>query len=200
MAKLTAPLMSLDARGQIGKTLVFIGWKGIKSVRQFVVPANPNSVAQQAQRLVISNCVKGWKLLDAVAKSAWNSWAPYEAKPMSGFNSMTKAGVTNIAADPLSPIVDTLSLTPGSTILTGEHTVLDLDDQSSVGSATDFSIIYGTDPRDLTTVSATDWNAGTSKYDITLTGLSNDVQYWGRIRMDSPILMLSGLFSFTPTA
>ena len=53
MAKLTGPLMSLDARGKIANALVFIGWKGIKTVRQWVVPANPKSIGQGDARLVL---------------------------------------------------------------------------------------------------------------------------------------------------
>jgi len=50
MAKVKGPLFSLDARGQIAKTLVYMGWKGIADVRKYVIPANPNTAAQQTQR------------------------------------------------------------------------------------------------------------------------------------------------------
>jgi len=50
MAKVKAPLMSFDARGQIAKSLVYLGWKGLKTVRQYVIPANPKSSDQQTQR------------------------------------------------------------------------------------------------------------------------------------------------------
>lgn len=53
MAKLTGPLFSLDARGKLGGALVYIGWKGIKTVRQFLVPANPKSSGQGDVRLVL---------------------------------------------------------------------------------------------------------------------------------------------------
>ena len=46
MAKLTGPLFSLDARGKLGSALVFIGWKGIKTVRQWLKPAKPQSAGQ----------------------------------------------------------------------------------------------------------------------------------------------------------
>lgn len=53
MAKLTGPLFSLDARGKLGSSLVFIGWKGIKTVRQWLKPANPQSADQGDVRLAI---------------------------------------------------------------------------------------------------------------------------------------------------
>ncbi len=53
MAKLTGPLFSLDARGKLGSSLVFIGWKGIKTVRQWLKPANPQSADQGNVRCII---------------------------------------------------------------------------------------------------------------------------------------------------
>ncbi len=50
MAKLKAPLMSLGASGALGKALVFFGWKGLDVVREYVVPSNPKTTAQNTQR------------------------------------------------------------------------------------------------------------------------------------------------------
>ena len=46
MAKLYGPLFSLDARGKLGKALVYSIWKGLNYVRKYVIPANPNTAAQ----------------------------------------------------------------------------------------------------------------------------------------------------------
>ena len=59
MAKLTGPLFSLDARGKLGSALVFIGWKGIKTVRQWLKPANPKSADQGDVRLVLGGLGRG---------------------------------------------------------------------------------------------------------------------------------------------
>lgn len=67
MAKLTGPLFSLDARGKLGKALVFIGWKGIKTVRQWLKPANPQSTAQQNIRTIFGGIGR------AVGKAQKNS-------------------------------------------------------------------------------------------------------------------------------
>ena len=53
MAKVTGPLMSMDARGAIGKAIVFMGWKGIKDARMWLKPANPQSTGQGNIRTVI---------------------------------------------------------------------------------------------------------------------------------------------------
>jgi len=53
MAKVTGPLMSIDARGKIGDAIVFSVWKGVNYVRQWLKPANPQSVAQGDQRIIL---------------------------------------------------------------------------------------------------------------------------------------------------
>jgi hypothetical protein len=50
MAKVTGPLMSLDASGAFGGTLVFGKWKGRPTVRQLVTPSNPNTAFQIISR------------------------------------------------------------------------------------------------------------------------------------------------------
>ncbi|MBA7566305.1 hypothetical protein ES708_07996 [subsurface metagenome] len=50
MAKLKAPLLSLGAAGQLGKTLVFFGWKGLNVVREYVIPAYSRTTPQAEQR------------------------------------------------------------------------------------------------------------------------------------------------------
>lgn len=53
MAKVTGPLMSMTASGKIGDAIVFAAWKGVAYVRQFVIPANPQSTSQGDQRIVV---------------------------------------------------------------------------------------------------------------------------------------------------
>lgn len=53
MAKVTGPLMSLSASGKIANTVVFAGWKGVQYARKYVIPANPESVAQGDQRIMM---------------------------------------------------------------------------------------------------------------------------------------------------
>lgn len=57
MAKLKAPLLSLGAAGAIGKSLVYFGWKGLDCAREYVVPANPKSDGQIAQRALMTAAV-----------------------------------------------------------------------------------------------------------------------------------------------
>ena len=50
MAKVSGPLMSMDARGAFAGALVFSNWKGRPVVRQLVTPGNPASAAQMTVR------------------------------------------------------------------------------------------------------------------------------------------------------
>jgi len=92
MAKLKGPLMSMDARGQLGKTLVFSGWKGIKDVRSFVIPANPKTVGQVTQREFMSEALIKWHspYLDVKDFSAYNLRASVLSAIMSGYNFFVK--------------------------------------------------------------------------------------------------------------
>lgn len=64
MAKLKGPLFSLGATSQLGKALVFFPWKGLNVVREYVVPANPNTLPQQYQRGYLRDAVA--KIHDAI--------------------------------------------------------------------------------------------------------------------------------------
>lgn len=50
MAKVTMPLLSAEARGKIADAIVFFPWKGLNVVRQWLIPANPQSVDQMTAR------------------------------------------------------------------------------------------------------------------------------------------------------
>ena len=50
MAKVSGPLMSMEASGAFGGALVFGKWKGRPTVRQLVTPSNPQSANQTISR------------------------------------------------------------------------------------------------------------------------------------------------------
>ena len=93
MAKTQAPFLSLGAKGQLAKTVVASTWKGIKTMRQYVVPANPRTTAQVAHRTLFGDVVAIWKsFITATGDiSAWNRLALQSGKPQSGFNAFTAA-------------------------------------------------------------------------------------------------------------
>ena len=95
MAKIKGPLFSFGARGQLGKALVFSSWHGIKDVRSHVVPANPNTVAQGAQRGVVADTMALWGTthLNNVDRAAFNLAGNTAFKRITGYNSFVQQGV-----------------------------------------------------------------------------------------------------------
>jgi len=86
MAKVRGPLYSIDARGQIAQAMVFGGWKGIKWVREQFIPQNPNTVLQQAIRLIFIQSIEGWHTTTAQQKIDWQTAIENKGYTMSGFN------------------------------------------------------------------------------------------------------------------
>jgi len=53
MAKVSGPLMSMSASGKLADAIVFFTWKGRNVVRQWLVPANPQTSQQGDRRIII---------------------------------------------------------------------------------------------------------------------------------------------------
>lgn len=96
MAKVTSPLMSLDASGTIGNALTFAKWKGRNYVRQYVIPAYSNTTEQANIRDIVRKASLAWKAestvggtaVNTVYKTAYNNAAT--AYSISGFNLFIK--------------------------------------------------------------------------------------------------------------
>jgi len=71
MAKVTAPLLSLDARGKFGDTLIYSKCLGTSYTKAYAVPKNPRSTGQTAQRLMVKIITQLWSTLTAEQKSTW---------------------------------------------------------------------------------------------------------------------------------
>lgn len=68
MAKVTGPLMSMDASGKFAGTLVFSRWKGRPTVRQLVAPSNPRTADQIAARNAVRILGVGQKWANATSQ------------------------------------------------------------------------------------------------------------------------------------
>ena len=92
MATWKSPIFS-DIRNKLGDNVVFSMWKGRPYMRSYVKPANPNSLAQQANRLQMAEIVALYQANvkgTAANAAAWD----VEALPslISGYNLFTKYG------------------------------------------------------------------------------------------------------------
>jgi hypothetical protein len=101
MAKLKAPLLSLGATQQLGKTLVFFPWKGLNVAREYVVPSNPKTAGQTTQRGYVTAAVAKIHAAQALAANsldaddvvAYSALANLEASPRTWFNQAVKLWV-----------------------------------------------------------------------------------------------------------
>jgi hypothetical protein len=74
MAKVSGPLFSMDARNKLGDALVYLGWKGIKTVRMWLKPAQPKTPKQGDVRLILGGLGRATKAADPT------KYYVYEAK------------------------------------------------------------------------------------------------------------------------
>lgn len=152
MAKVTAPLFSFSASGQLAKTLVYAKWKGIDDVRSYVVPANPNSAGQQTQRGYFAEAVDLWHTLGITADdaTAWNRYAATLPSPQSGFNAFV-ASYIDLRVGGLAAAAIAMGFN-GSLVDSGAGQV-DMEIEED-GSAVAVDFIWGYSPTSLINVAA----------------------------------------------
>lgn len=73
MSKVSAPLLSFGASGQVGKSVVFGTWKGVSYARRHVIPANPRSTEQTLTRNVFSWLNNVYKIAPSEFTAAWRA-------------------------------------------------------------------------------------------------------------------------------
>lgn len=140
MAKVLAPLFSTKARGQLGKAIVFFPWKSINAVRSYVIPANPNTAGQQAQRTIMTNAVAEWHAAGYTAKdkTAWNKFASTLAGALSGFNAMVRSFIDALVfGEDWARISNATEANPGAT---------DVDILCDATAVGDYKLHWGTSP------------------------------------------------------
>ena len=106
MAKLKAPLLSLGASGQLAKTLVFFPWKGLNAVREYVIPSNPRTSLQLAQRAHVTTMVAAIHTAQALAANpmvevdqvAYSALSQAKGLIMTWFNMAVKLGIDCLVA------------------------------------------------------------------------------------------------------
>lgn len=97
MPALTGPLFSLGARGTLRKTLVYSRWRGVQYARSHVIPANPDTAAQQAQRQTFRNIALYWDYAGTRARAPWTARAT--GQPFTNRNLLLKQNVEAMYGD-----------------------------------------------------------------------------------------------------
>jgi len=156
MARTTGPLMSVDASGKFGGSMVFSKWKGRNYARQLVIPKNPKSAKQTGVRAMMKFLAKAWhgKVLPK-----WVGWTDAAASKMiSTFNAFIGEnlfrwqefkGPTEVypAAETANAITLTQVVTPGQGFATIVNT------PSGAGDNWGIAIF-----RDTAAITAPNWN------------------------------------------
>jgi hypothetical protein len=193
MAKVKGPLFSLGASGQIAKTLVYMTWKGIDDVREYVIPANPKTAGQQTQRGYFTAAVEDWHTdgFTAVDVAAWNLYALAQKVAASGFNMLVKLKIAcAVAAESWVPLVDCLVTAVGAAGAQVNIT-------GTVGSTV--KLYWGTSKTSMFNEEAMVDTAG--DYEVTLAGCSASTKIYFYIK-DAGVgeQARTGIYSFTTTA
>jgi hypothetical protein len=95
MAKWKSVIFS-DIRNKLGEQVIFSMWKGRPYMRQYTVPANPQTAKQTGRRTYWSSAVtlwQSWISLDADTKANWDAYALPEL--ISGFNKFVMESTTS---------------------------------------------------------------------------------------------------------
>lgn len=107
MAVTRAPLLSMRASGQLGQSHIYSVWKGIPYVRQYVVPANPQTTEQTSTRSVFSFLNALYRQLGAQGLVPWAEYATgRQFIPRNGLIKQNLSGLrtqTDLAALVYSP-------------------------------------------------------------------------------------------------
>lgn len=203
MAKLKAPLMSLGAAGQLGKALVFFGWKGLDVVREYVVPSNPRSVGQTTQRGYLADAVDAIHAaqalaaqpLDAADTVAYALWGSIYATPRTWFNQIVKMWCDQ-KAGALLPVIwrnGSASSGVGSATLKAWNT-------PEGAAVTNCNIRYGTSKTALINTLAS--TPGNLQAGHVVPGLTAGIKYYFQIWPTLPVGYIggkSGIYHATPT-
>jgi len=206
LAKTTAPLLSFDARGQIGKTQVYGSWKGRSYVRRHVVPANPQSTEQTITRNAFSFLQSVYKQAPALATDPWDAYA--KGAVMTARNAFTKfnlpvirdmADLDNMVLSPGAkggPPPTAAVSTPGSDQLSVAVTAPTVLPQGWTIYSAVVAAIRDQDPDTGVLFNITAGEDTTSPYTVVLTGLgAHEYQYRAWLKWNRP----DGTFAYSPS-
>jgi hypothetical protein len=92
MAKVTGPLLSMRARGQIGSSQVYAQWRGVPYARQYAIPSNPKTAAQSLTRDVFRWLQDVFRNAPALLQTPWIESSA--GKPYTDRNRHTQVNLT----------------------------------------------------------------------------------------------------------
>ena len=85
MAKVIGPCLSIEAKNQLGKSIIFSTRNGKNIVRAFNVPKKVKTHAQELQRARYKNYREEWRYMELARKTVFNERA-IEQNRISGYH------------------------------------------------------------------------------------------------------------------
>jgi hypothetical protein len=205
MAKLRLPLLSLEARGALGESIVFFPWKGINAARKYVIPANPRTQPQLTQRGYITDIValvhtsqgRVANPLNAGDTIAYSLYSRTLGKVMTWFNAVVKQCIEQKVATLHYSLLKDGTFTPGVDQVTC-HLSTD-QEPTAPNNITAGTWHWGTSPTALNnSVAAT---VVAPNIDNVIAGLTTGTKYYFQFRASAHVDYLgvrSGIYFATP--
>ncbi len=188
MSKINGPLFSLTAAGTIAKALVYSSWRGVKYVRTHVVPANPNTTAQQEVRGIFRTLNAMWNRAPSIFREPWTANAagnPYTNRnKLVALNSAPLKNQVSLANFVFSPGMGgaippvSITVTPGAGSLTVAVTAPTLPTGWTITAAQAVAILDG-DPSPVLIRTPFAGEDLATPYSIVLSGLTTALHYVG---------------------
>jgi len=150
MAKIRGPLLSFSGGGSIGKAVTFSKWKGIPYTRQYVIPANPQTVDQMARRDIFSWLNLLYRAMTADLIAPWD--ASVVGRPLTPRNQFLK---TNL--QPLVVALNTSGLVASPGVAAGPAPSAFNAATGGAAGEVDIDITEGTLPDGWSVDTATLW-------------------------------------------
>lgn len=189
MPKLTAPLLSMGAKGQIGKTMVMSTWKGVPYARQYVTPANPRTTKQVANRGIWAFLNAAYLYAPTQVKAAFDAFAV--GKPLTGRNKFFQDNQALLAVQPTPTEITNFIFSPGNggglppvgltvTPASGKLTLTTTVPIVPAGWTLDTAIGVAIEQADPSDAFNGKWFVGTddsAPYSVEITGLTDATEY-----------------------
>jgi len=81
MTKNKNAALSIEARGKLGKDIIYQKLHKTQTAKSYRKPANPNTENQQAVRVAMQGLISAWQSLTDEQKTAWNSYGQKSRRP-----------------------------------------------------------------------------------------------------------------------
>ena len=206
MAKLKAPLFSFGASGKIADSLVFFKWKGLNVVRQYVVPANPDTEAQSTHRAYLTAAVAAIHAaqilaaqpLGALDSSAYALLGSLQKTPRTWFNTAVKVWIDQYVADLHGAIYHGCEVVSQDTQVSCDFQLTD----EGANAVTEGNFWYGTKKTTLINSEA-GVDQGAGRWTAVITGLTNGKIYYVQFKPTAHADYVganSGIYHGTPHA